>query len=114
MTLQVFLQKLESQPEAIEFSDTIATIEASYQFTETAFENGAQRNEAGQNSGSCKIFAFAKLNGLSEAQALACFGQYYRDDVLGHPEGSDHQNIRQFMAHGWAGINFSGTALIVK
>jgi hypothetical protein len=48
---------------------------------------------------------------LSEVHTLALFGGYYRDDVLGNPEGRDHGNIRHFMKYGWAGIHFEGEAL---
>ena len=111
MTLQDFIKKLQIQPQAIEFADTMAVIEENYSFTETSFSNGQQKNAAGENAGSCKIFSFAQLNNLSEEQTLACFGVYYRDHVLGHPDATDHQNIRQFMANGWAGIDFDGVAL---
>ncbi len=114
MTINNFLQKLTDTPESIEFTDTMAVIEANYAFTETAFDNGELHNDAGENSGSCKLFAFALLQNLSEQQTLACFGGYYRDDVLQHPEGSDHQNIRNFIQHGWSGIAFSSTALKEK
>ena len=111
MSVQQFLERLQSEPESIEFNDSIAVIEANYRFQPTAFKNGEQFNEAGQNSGSCKIFAFAQLHNLSEAQTLACFGRYYREDVLQHPEATDHQNIRNFMRFGWAGVQFEGSAL---
>ena len=114
MTLDKFLEKLNRQPESIEFTDTMSVIENQYQFTETAFTNGEQSNAAGENSGSCKLFSFAKLNQLSEAQTLACFGTYYRDDVLAHPDADDHQNIRQFMINGWSGVKFSAEALTIK
>lgn len=114
MTLEQFLTKLNVQPEQVEFTDTMAAIEANYDFSEAAFTNGEQRNASGENSGSCKIFSFAQLNALSEAQTLACFGAYYREDVLAHPDASDHQNIRQFMINGWSGINFSAEALSIK
>lgn len=114
MLLSDFLAKLNKQPQTIEFSDTMAVIEANYDFSETAFKNGQQSNAAGENSGSCKIFSFAQLNTLSEAQTLVCFGTYYRDDVLGNPEGNDHQNIRQFIVNGWAGIRFDCAALVNK
>ncbi|GAK84871.1 type III effector HopPmaJ [Vibrio ponticus] len=39
------------------------------------------------------------------------FGDFYRKDVLGNPDGDDHQNIRNFIAHGWNGIKFEGQAL---
>lgn len=111
MTLTAFLQKLQQHPDRIEFTETIAAIEAAYVYTPTAFRNGEVYSAAGQNAGSCKIFAFARLQGLSEAQTLACFGRYYREDVLQHPEASDHANIRSFMRQGWAGIAYEGVAL---
>ncbi|MCX7193255.1 MAG: HopJ type III effector protein [Proteobacteria bacterium] len=114
MKLNDFLQQLNDTPDSISFNDSIAVIESMYQFTPTAFSNGGLVSEAGQNSGSCKIFSFARLNGLSEQQTLNCFGAYYRDDVLKHPQGTDHQNIRNFMATGWAGVAFDGNALTAR
>ena len=114
MELNAFLQRLNDAPESVAFNETIAVIEALYDFTPTAFTNGATRNEAGQNNGSCKLFSFAKLNGLSPQQTLACFGDYYRKDVLDNPDGIDHQNIRNFMQTGWEGIAFDGVALTAK
>jgi hypothetical protein len=111
MQIQDFLYKLNTSPTSIQFSDTIATIDANYQFIPTRFRNGEQINEAGQNSGSCKLFSFAQLQGLDSAQTLACFGDYYRVDVLQHPNAEDHQNIRNFMKYGWQGIHFAGQAL---
>ncbi|TEW54906.1 type III effector [Psychromonas sp. RZ22] len=114
MTLSDFLNKLKNQPKKIEFNESMAVIEENYHFTETAFSNGKQHNAAGENSGSCKLFSFAKLNKLTEEQTLACFGTYYRDDVLAFPEASDHQNIRQFMINGWSGVHFDNVALVCK
>ncbi len=114
MELNEFLKKLDETPDCIGFNNTMAVIEAHYDFTPTAFANGATRNEAGQNNGSCKLFSFAKLNALSPQQTLACFGDYYRKDVLGNPDGADHQNIRNFMQSGWEGIRFEGDALKPK
>ncbi len=111
MTLQDFIKKLQTQPQAIEFADTMAVIAENYSFTETSFSNGQQKNAAGENAGSCKVFSFAQLNKLTEEQTLACFGNYYRNDVLENPEASDHQNIRQFMINGWSGIHFDAAAL---
>ena len=114
MELNEFLQRLNDAPDSIAFSDTLALIESLYDFTPTRFSNGGLVSEAGQNSGSCKIFSFAQLHGLSAQQTLHCFGAYYRRDVLKHPQGTDHQNIRNFMATGWAGIVFQGSALHAK
>jgi hypothetical protein len=111
MSLTAFLHRLRETPEQIEFAETIAAIEEVYRYTPTAFRNGTTQNAAGQNGGSCKILAFAKLQGLGEQATLACFGRYYRDDVLQHPDGSDHANIRNFMRTGWSGVAFEGEPL---
>jgi len=114
MNLETFLEKLNNKPNQIAFTETMATIEENYTFTPTAFTNGETKNEANTNNGSCKIFAFGLLNNLNEKQTLACFGDYYRKDVLENPTGDDHQNIRNFMTSGWAGINFESEALTSK
>ncbi|MCP4266015.1 MAG: HopJ type III effector protein [Candidatus Brocadiaceae bacterium] len=114
MTLESLLQKLIDCPESIEFNDTMCTIDSMYDFTPTSFENGDLVNEAGQNSGSCKLFSFARIHKLTLKQTLACFGSYYRDDVLKHPEKEDHQNIRNFMKSGWPGIKFDSEPLVAK
>lgn len=111
MSLTDFIQRLRDKPEQVEFADTLAIIEAHYEYVPTAFRNGSVENAAGQNGGSCKIFAFARLHQLTPAETLACFGRYYREDVLQHPEANDHQNIRSFMRGGWGGIRFEGEAL---
>jgi len=111
MILEVFLQTLKDKPETIEFDQTMALIDEMYTFTPTSFCNGNLTNKAGENSGSCKIYAFGQLHGLSEEETLACFGHYYREDVLQHPGGTDHQNIRNFIKTGWSGIKFDGKAL---
>jgi len=112
--MKQFLQTLATAPEGIAFNDTIAVIDAHYDFTPTAFGNGELQNEAGQNNGSCKVFSFAKSHNLTPEQTLYCFGAYYRDDVLKHPLGTDHQNIRNFMKSGWDGVVFQGSALTPK
>jgi hypothetical protein len=99
---------------SITFNELIDYIDSNYNFTPSAFQNGDTRNEAGQNSGSCKVFSFAMLNNLSVEQTLNCFGGFYKKDVLENPEGTDHQNIRNFMKFGWEGIQFEGTALVPK
>lgn len=96
------------------FQATIAYIDEKYNFTPTAFKNGNQINNAGENNGSCKIFAFAKINNLEKEATLSLFGSYYYDDVLKNPDGIDHQNIRNFITSGWDGISFDGEALGLK
>ena len=109
-----FINKIKQNPETISFQNTIALIDSSYNFTPTAFKNGNQFNNANENNGSCKIFAFAKINNLEKDATLSLFGSYYFDDVLKNPDGNDHQNIRNFMASGWDGISFDGEALEFK
>lgn len=112
MTLAKLLAVISQEPHNVSFDDVINTINEHYQYTPTRFTNGDVVNESGTNEGSCKIFAFAQLNNLSKEQTLACFGKYYRDDVLGNPNGTDHGNIRNFMVSGWSGINFPSLALM--
>ncbi len=114
MSIDIFITRLNTAPDTIQFSDTLAVIDANYEFTPSAFQNGTTKNEAGQNSGSCKLFSFAKLQGLTEAQTLVCFGDYYRVDVLQNPNAQDHQNIRNFIQFGWNGIIFESDALSKK
>lgn len=112
-TLNAFINRVRSG-NPVDFADTMALISASYDYSPTRFSNGQGEdilvNDPGTNEGSCKIFSFARLQGLSEAETLALFGGHYRD-VLNHPEGNDHQNIRHFMRHGWLGIHFDSEAL---
>ncbi|KPE53082.1 HopJ type III effector protein [Chryseobacterium indologenes] len=105
---------VKNNPEPLQFKEVIAFIDAHYDFTPTAFKNGNIMNEAGQNNGSCKVFSFAKLQKLSKEQTLSLFAEFYREDVLKNPEGTDHQNIRNFMEYGWDGIVFEGEALKEK
>lgn len=108
------LDKIKSAPESISFSEVISYIDDNYSFTPSRWTNGKTVNEANQNNGSCKIFSFAKLQNLTTEQTLSLFGDYYRKDVLQNPEGTDHQNIRNFMESGWEGIAFEGEALQAK
>ena len=114
MTLDAFMRQLGNTPDSIAFEETLRLIDSLYDFTPTAFRNGNQHNDVGENTGSCKILAFAQLNGLSETETLACFGHYYRDDVLGDPNGSGHANIREFMRYGWPGVHFAAFPLQPK
>ena len=102
MTITAFKKKIKTKSKTIDFQETIQLIESNYTFTPTTFVNGSIKNEAGNNSGSCKVFAFAKLEGLTKEETLACFGQYYTD-VRNKPNGEDHQNIRNFIKTGFKG-----------
>lgn len=115
MTLKELLSAIKLTPESIDFNDVMDVIQENYRYQETEFMNGLGDsvivNAAGTNEGSCKIFAFARLNNLSRDETLACFGSFYWIEVLQQPEGKNHQNIRSFIKHGWDGISFSGVAL---
>lgn len=108
------IDQLKNSPATIDFKEVIAYIDEHYNFTPTKFTNGKTINEANENNGSCKVFSFAKLNDLSKEDTLNLFGAFYREDVLKNPEGTDHQNIRNFIQFGWNGILFEGEALEVK
>ena len=110
----MLLEQLEKAPETINFKEVIAYIDENYDFTPTKFTNGNTINEANQNNGSCKVFSFAQLKNLSKEQTLSLFGEFYREDVLKNPDGTDHQNIRNFIEFGWDGISFDGEALKKK
>ncbi|MCK5816344.1 MAG: HopJ type III effector protein [Flavobacteriaceae bacterium] len=114
MNISDFKLKLKTKPSEIEFSDTMTVIETNYNFTPTAFMNGDLKNDSGQNSGSCKLFAFAVKQGLTKDETLACFGKYYFDEVLNDSKGSGHKNIRNFMNTGFKGLIFDGVALVKK
>lgn len=118
VTITQLLSQLANTSETVNFSQVIDVIHAHYDYTPTRFTNGEGEsrviNEAGSNEGSCKIFAFAQLQGLDAEKTLNCFGDYYREDVLQNPEGSDHANIRNFMRFGWDGISFDNPALAIK
>ncbi|MFN4761961.1 HopJ type III effector protein [Gillisia sp. Q332] len=109
-----FITALKQDPKENEFLRTIQVIEDHYNFTPSAFTNGDLKNNPGENNGSCKIFAFAKLEGLSEYFTLSCFGKYYFDDVLENFDAKNHLNIRNFMKTGWDGIEFKGNPLEKK
>ncbi|GHB59834.1 type III effector [Psychrosphaera saromensis] len=112
MNLDQLLDKLNTEPSTVDFSDVMQVIDTNYNYTPANFKNGDVTNLAGTNEGSCKIFSFAQLHTLNESQTLACFGDYYRSDVLLNPDGSDHGNIRNFIKTGWQGIQFDSQALI--
>lgn len=89
----------------LSFKEVLAFIEDSYTHRPFAFKNGDQYNTANENQGSARVFAFAKQQNLSKDDTLLLFAEHYKA-VLDNPQGTDHQNIRQFMLHGWEGIVF--------
>jgi hypothetical protein len=113
MIIQQFLTKLKSNPTSINFADTMQVIEDNYNFTPTTFTNGDIKNKAGENSGSCKLFAFAVAQKLRKEETLFCFGEHYKS-VLEDENGDSHQNIRNFIKTGFDGLSFEGEVLELK
>ncbi len=109
--LTALLKKLKEN--SVAFKEVIEFIESYYTHHPTAFRNGQAYNEATQNQGSAKVLTFAQLNKLDKTDTLHLFAEHYQA-VLKTPEGTDHQNIRQFMIHGWEGVGFEGEALRAK
>ena len=114
MNVEQLLEQIKTDPESVEFKEVLLTIDEYYDYEPVKFSNGAVVNEAGENEASCKIFSFCRIHGLDNDQTLACFGKFYRDDVLKNPSGTDHENIRSFMACGWDAVEFDDDALRLK
>ncbi|WP_299056799.1 HopJ type III effector protein [uncultured Polaribacter sp.] len=113
MSIQEFKTKLKGNPTSILFVETMQVIEDNYNFTPTTFTNGDITNNAGENSGSCKVFAFAVHQKLTKEATLFCFGEHYKS-VLEDIDGDSHQNIRNFMKTGFKGLSFNENTLVVK
>ncbi|MGJ8524635.1 hypothetical protein LMG33818_000343 [Halomonadaceae bacterium LMG 33818] len=105
-----FRQTLQAKPR---FSDTLAFIEAYFEFTPTAFTNHMLMNQADENQGSCRIIALAKYADFSDEEALLAFGEHYRH-VRSDPHGNDHANIRTLMEYGLDSVSFEHFPLVVK
>jgi len=110
-SLADLISQLGENADTVSFEQVMKVISENYSYTPSTFNNGDLLNEAGTNEGSCKIFYFAKLNALTEQQTLACFGRYYREDVVKNPQGNDHGNIRNFIKNGWNKVEFNSVAL---
>jgi len=113
MIIQQFKTKLKVNPTEITFAETMQVIDDNFNFTPTTFTNGDIKNNAGENAGSCKLFAFAKKQKLTKQETLFCFGEHYKN-VLEDEKGSSHQNIRNFMKTGFEVLSFEGDALVLK
>jgi hypothetical protein len=115
MSFAHFTEQVQHYPGGIEFEQTMNFIDQHFDYIPTAFSNGPDvSNAAGINEGSCKIFTLAQKLNLSKEQTLACFGKFYREEVLQQPDADNHSNIRAFIQHGWDGITFEGDALTAK
>jgi hypothetical protein len=109
----MLLEKIQTTPELLSFTEVIAYIDDHYHFEPIAFTNGNVHNAAGQNAGSNKLFQFALLHKLSAQQTLQCFAEHYQD-VLNNPNAETHQNIRNFIQYGFEGLQFEKLTLVTK
>lgn len=87
----------------MQFDDVINYIDDYYRYVPVTFVNGEHHNAIGENEKSVKIFALAKLHGLSQLDTLKLFAEHY-DAVKSTPNGTDHANIRNFLHWGWQGF----------
>lgn len=111
MKIEELLAK--SKGSQLQFQEVLDHIAEQYTYSPASFQNGSLKNLATENQGSAKVFYFAKLNNLSETDTLKLFAEHYQN-VLDNPTGDGHQNIRQFMANGWAGVAFEADVLANK
>lgn len=108
MSLNNLLHQLSAKQ--IFFQDVLSFIAAEYSYSPSSFQNGNQHNAASENQGSARVLYFAKINNLNKESTLTLFAEHY-EAVLANPEGQDHQNIRQFMEHGWDAVTFDNEVL---
>lgn len=87
----------------LNFADVLNFIDTYYDFKPVTFTNGRQHNAVGENNGSAKVFALAKLHGLNQLDTLKLFAEHY-EEVKNNPDGQNHANIRNFLFWGWQGF----------
>lgn len=111
MSLNNLLESLRAKQNL--FQDVLTFIEERYTYSPSAFKNGTQQNAENENQGSARVLYFAQLNNLNREDTLRLFAEHY-DAVLSTPNATDHQNIREFMKEGWAGVQFEKPVLTEK
>mmetsp|Transcript_3682 Transcript_3682/g.7719 ORF Transcript_3682/g.7719 Transcript_3682/m.7719 type:complete len:213 (+) Transcript_3682:44-682(+) len=110
---EIFNANLEMDGSDIMFKDVIEMIEKNYETGLLEFKNGDLLNKQGENEGSANILSYAALSNLDKENTLKLWGEYYRD-VKANPDGTDHQNIRNFMKTGWEGVPFENGISLTK
>lgn len=108
----------KANSETLVFQDVMRIIDTHYRFTPTPFATGfgtpaLTENPCGENNGSLKVLAFARRLGFDSSTTLRLWGEHYRA-VRSNPGGSEHPNIRAFMAGGWQGTRFQDDPLLLK
>lgn len=111
---ELFNANLEMGGDDLKFEEFLEVCDEQYEYGLIEFKNGDIVNGPGENDGSAKVLSYGALAGFDKEMTLKLWGQYYRD-VLASPDGTDHQNIRNFMKTGWDGVPFeNGVALTKK
>jgi len=110
---ELFNANLEMSGDDLKFEEFIELCDEQYEYGLVEFKNGDVTNKPGENDGSAKVLSYAALADMDKDTTLKLWGQYYRD-VLATPDGSDHQNIRNFMKSGWDGVDFSNGIALTK
>ncbi len=104
----------EARAGRVDYEETISLIKALFRVVPCSFRVGKGHfmvtNAAGTHVGSLSILALGRLLGLDKTTTLQLFGRHYRE-VLANPHGEGHANIRQFMLHGWDGVEILGDPL---
>jgi len=111
---EVFNANVEMDADNLTFEEVMEMIDENYESQILEFTNGDLLNKPGENDGSAKLLSYAALSDFDKETTLKLWGQYYRE-VLADPDGTSHQNIRNFMKTGWEGVPFeNGIALTKK
>ena len=111
---EVFNANVEMEADSLTFESVMELIDTHYESQLLEFKNGDIINKQGENEGSAKLLSYAALSDMDKDTTLRLWGQYYRE-VVADPNGSSHQNIRNFMKYGWKGVPFeNGVALTRK
>ena len=96
MNLTDYINKIKTSGESLDFNETIVVIDANYNFTPTTFKNDDAINEAGKNSGSCKLFSFAQINQLTKQQTYVLNKLYKRLEEIPKSHPGDPKTKEKF------------------
>ena len=109
-----YIENLRSaQTGDCKFSDFIAMLDSCYTAKPISFKNGDLMNNLGENAATAKLLSFAALADLSDDETVLLWCEHYRS-VAETPQDTDHQNIRNFMKYGMAGVDMEEVCLTRK
>lgn len=93
---------------------TIKALKYFYKIPNSGFSIGNCVNGPNENTGSLLIFMYARAGKqvLSNDQIKELFAEAW-DEVVEDPEGSSHQNIRNFIQYGIAGVVFENEKEVI-